>query len=98
PDRLRKRAITLRSARQCARRWGGAFRPASMICGATRVTDTCLADSAGPLLARRGRQWLLVGTASFARTQCAPATDSVYARVAARRPWIERLTGLPKRR
>jgi secreted trypsin-like serine protease len=95
PTRLRKGAIELLSAEQCSARWGRTFKPRSMICGGSEVTDTCVGDSGGPLLVRDAKEhWRLLGTTSFGRQACNPNLDSVYARVSAVRGWIARVTGL----
>jgi trypsin len=99
PMRVRRGSIALLGNERCEARWGQVFKPNSMICGGSRVTDTCVGDSGGPLLVRdRSGKWLLLGATSFGRQPCGPALDSVYARASSVRPWIERVTGLAPRR
>lgn len=100
PTRLRKGTITLLSAKARAARWGRQFQPCDMLCGGSKVTDTCVGDSGGPLLVRdKRKRWLLLGTTSFGARACGPGVDSVYARVSAVHGWIQRVSGLaPKRR
>ena len=99
PKRLRRNQIELLSTDGCHAAWTLEFQHSNMICGGSKVTDTCIGDSGGPLLVRDDDGgWLLHGITSYGKTACYPTPDAVYARVSAVRPWIERLTGLAPRR
>jgi secreted trypsin-like serine protease len=97
-DRLLQGRVELWGSRECRGLFGSLWRGGRMLCGGSVTTDVCYGDSGGPLLVRRGDRWLQHGVTSFGDSECATGDASVYTRVSALRPWIERVTGLPQRR
>lgn len=97
-DRLRHGRVTVGGNGACRAVFGSLWRGGRMLCAGSATTDACYGDSGGPLLVRGPHRWLQHGVTSFGDVDCATGDASVYTRVSALRPWIERRTGLPHRR
>ena len=60
----------------------------------TGTTDTCLGDSGGPLLIKRGNKYHLAGITSWGFGCGTPGLYSVYTKVPAYLDYMEKITGL----
>lgn len=74
---------------QCKDQYSPGIITNKMICAFATGKDACFDDSGGPLIAKEGDNWVIVGIVSFGPDVCAHASKSgVYTRVAEYIPWI----------
>lgn len=97
-DHLRRGTVKVASNAACRNDFGSLWRGRRMLCAGSVASDACFGDSGGPLLIRGRKGWIQHGVTSFGDSACNVGDASVYTRVAALRPWIERVTGLRHRR
>lgn len=96
-ESLRRGYVKLWSNGECKALVGTVWRGGRMLCAGSARTDVCYGDSGGPLLIKGPNRWIQHGVTSFGDVACLTGDASVYTRVTALRPWIERVTGLPHR-
>ncbi|XP_013421764.1 tryptase-2 [Lingula anatina] len=62
------------------------------ICVGVGGNGTCNGDSGGPLMCKKGNQWMTVGVSSWAMRDCVtPGFPAVYSRITSYLPWIRHI-------
>ena len=97
-DRMLQGRVFVGANNDCKAIFGSLWSGGRMLCAGSPTTDVCFGDSGGPLLIKGGDRWIQHGATSFGDRKCATNDASVYTRVSALRPWIERVTGIAHRR
>ncbi|CAH1774022.1 unnamed protein product [Owenia fusiformis] len=84
----------------CAAMWARYPNPGPWIydfhiCAGDGIRGSCSGDSGGPMVCRRGSQWILAGVSSWAMRGCdTPGFPSVYSRITSFLAWINENTNV----
>ncbi|XP_038610259.1 LOW QUALITY PROTEIN: chymotrypsinogen A-like [Tachyglossus aculeatus] len=91
PSRLQQTALPLLSTPECKSYWGSNIYESVMVCAGAAGSSSCMGDSGGPLIQKRGEAWHLVGIVSWGSGFCSTSTPAVYGRVSAFRDWVDQI-------
>jgi hypothetical protein len=92
PDILRKVTVQAVAHDECAAIWGNGLVEDVMLCAKEGGEGVCNGDSGGPLLEKRGDEYVQVGITSFGKIGCGdPNFPDVYTRVSGVKSWIDEM-------